>query len=124
MLLLHLPDDLGRHRGVEIDCVVPQALSCLVTLAATAFERFADTNLCSVTVLGMVLNAVHILVSLFTPRNRAGERLLLPAVHAHGAEDGFGADGALRGPGLVAVRLLVVHLLLVVLAACGRAAAE
>lgn len=61
MLLLHLPDDLGRHRGVEIDCVVPQALSCLVTLTATAFEWFADTNLCSVTILGMVLNAVHIL---------------------------------------------------------------
>ena len=69
------------------------------------------------------------LVSLLTSGNRAGKRLLLPSVHAHGAEDGFGADGALRGPGLVAVRLLVVHLLLVVLAACtaregqGRSAA-
>lgn len=58
------------------------------------------------------------LVSLFTSRNWAGKRLLLPSVHAHGAEDGLGADGALGGPGLIAVRLLVVHLLLVVLAAC------
>lgn len=118
MLLLHLPDNLSRHRGMEIDCVVPQALSCLVTLTTTTFERFADTNLCSVTILSMVLYAIHILVSLFTSRNWAGKRLLFPSVHAHGAEDGFGADGALRGPGLVAVRLLVVHLLLIVFAAC------
>lgn len=124
MLLLHLPDDLSRHRGVEIDCVVPQALSCLVTLTTTAFEWFADTNLCSVTILSMVLYAIHILVSLFTSGNRAGKRLLLPSVHAHGAEDGLGADGALCGPGLIAVRLLVVHLLLVVLTASRGAAAE
>lgn len=58
------------------------------------------------------------LVSLFTSRNWAGKRLLLPSVHAHGAEDGLRADGALCGPGLIAVRLLVVHLLLVVLTAC------
>lgn len=58
------------------------------------------------------------LVSLFTSRNWAGKRLLLPSVHAHGAEDGLGADGALCGPGLIAIRLLVVHLLLVVLTAC------
>lgn len=58
------------------------------------------------------------LVSLLTPRDGAGKRLLLAPVHAHGAEDGFRADGALRGPGLVAVRLLVVRLLLVVLTAC------
>lgn len=124
VLLLHLPDNLSRHRGVEIDCVVPQALSCLVTLTTTTFEWFADTNLCSVTILSMVLYAIHILVSLLTSGNRAGERLLLPSVHAHGAEDGLRADGALRGPGLIAVRLLVVHLLLVVLAAGRGAAAE
>ena len=58
------------------------------------------------------------LVSLFTSRNRAGKRLLFPSVHAHRAKDGFGAYGALCGPGLIAVRLLVVDLLLVVLAAC------
>lgn len=124
MLLLHLPDNVGRHRGMEIDCVVPQALSCLVTLTTTTLEWFADTNLCSVAILSMVLYAIHILVPLLTAGNRAGEGLLLAAVHAHGAEDGLGADGALCGPGLVAVRLLVIHLLLVVLAAGWSAAAE
>lgn len=64
------------------------------------------------------------LVSLFTSRNRAGKRLLFPSVHAHRAEDGFGAYGALRGPGLIAVRLLVVDLLLVVLAACRARQAQ
>lgn len=124
MLLLHLPDNLSRHRGVEIDCVVPQALSCLVTLTTTTFEWFADADLCSVTILSVVLYAIHILVSLFTSRNRAGKRLLFPSVHAHRAKDGFGAYGALCGPGLIAVRLLVVDLLLVVLAARWGAAAE
>lgn len=61
MLLLHLPDNLSRHRGVEIDCVVPQALSGLVTLSTPTFEWFADTNLCSVTILSVVLYAIHIL---------------------------------------------------------------
>lgn len=61
MLLLHLPDNVGRHRGMEIDCVVPQALSCLVTLTTTTLEWFADTNLCSVAILSMVLYAIHIL---------------------------------------------------------------
>lgn len=83
--------------------MVPQALSCLVTLPTSTFEWFADTNLRSVTILSMVLYAIHILVSLFTSGNWAGERLLLPSIHAHGAEDGFGADGALCGPGLIAV---------------------
>lgn len=63
------------------------------------------------------------LVSLLTPGNRACEGLLLPSVHAHGAEDGFRADGALCGPRLVAVRLLEIHLLLIILAAC-RARAQ
>ena len=57
------------------------------------------------------------LVSLLAAGDGAGEGLLLPSVHAHGAEDGFGADGALGGEGLIAVRLLQVGLLLVVLAA-------
>lgn len=109
---------------MEIDCVMPQALSCLVTLTTATFEWFADTNLCSMTILSVVLDAIHILVSLFASRNRAGKRLLLPSVHAHGAEDGFGADGALCGPGLVAVRLFIIHLLLVILTACWSAASE
>lgn len=61
MLLLHLPDDLSRHGGMEIDCVVPQALSCLVTLSTATFEWFAYADLCSVAVLGVVLDTVHIL---------------------------------------------------------------
>lgn len=60
------------------------------------------------------------LVSLLTARNGAGERLLLSPVHAHGAEDGLGADGAFCGPRLVTVRLLVVYLLLIILAAWGH----
>lgn len=43
------------------------------------------------------------LVSLFTPRNWTGKRLLFPSIHAHRAEDCFRADGTLCGPGLVAV---------------------
>lgn len=61
MLLLHLPDDLSRHGGMEIDCVVPQALSCLVTLSTATFEWFAYADLCSVAVLRVVLDTVHIL---------------------------------------------------------------
>lgn len=60
------------------------------------------------------------LVSLLAAGDGTGEGLLLAAVHAHGAEDGLGADGAFCGPGFVAVRLLVVCLLLVILAAWGR----
>ena len=43
------------------------------------------------------------LVSLLAAGHGAGEGLLLPSVHAHGAEDGLRADGTLRGPRLVAV---------------------
>lgn len=46
---------------MEIDCVVPQALSCLVTLTTTTFEWLAHTDLCSVTILSVVLYAVHVL---------------------------------------------------------------
>lgn len=60
------------------------------------------------------------LVSLFAPGDGAGERLLLSTVHAHGAQDGLGADGAFCGPWLIAVRLLVVYLFLVILAAWRR----
>lgn len=62
------------------------------------------------------------LVSLLAAGDGTGERLLLSAVHAHGAEDGLGADGAFCGPRFIAVRLLIVHLLLVILAAWGRSA--
>lgn len=59
--LLHLPDHLRWHRGVEVDCVVSQALSRLVTLPTPTFERFADSDLRSVAVLSVVLYAIHIL---------------------------------------------------------------
>lgn len=60
------------------------------------------------------------LVSLLAAGDGTGERLLLAAVHAHGAEDGLRADGAFCGPRFIAVRLLIVYLLLVILAAWGE----
>lgn len=60
------------------------------------------------------------LVSLLAAGDGTGERLLLAPVHAHGAEDGLGADGTFSGPRFIAVRLLVVYLLLVILAAWGH----
>lgn len=61
MLLLHLSDNLSRHWWVEIDCMVPQTLSCLVTLPTTTFEWLPHTYLCSVAILGMIFYTVHIL---------------------------------------------------------------
>ena len=58
------------------------------------------------------------LVSLLAARDGAGEGLLVASIHAHGAEDGLRADGALRRPRLVTVRLLKVRLLLVILTTC------
>lgn len=60
-LLLHFPDNLRRDGRMKIDCVVTETLSCLVTLPAAAFEGFAHSYLCSVAVLGMVLNTIYIL---------------------------------------------------------------
>lgn len=86
---LHLPDDLSRHGRVKIDCMVSQALRGLVTLATTTLEGFADADLCSVAILGMVLNAIDVLISLFTSWNWTCERLLVTAIHTHRAEDGL-----------------------------------
>lgn len=88
---------------MKIDCVVTETLSCLVTLPAAAFEGFADSYLCSVAVLGMVLNTIYILISLFTPRNWTGKWLFIPSIHTHGAQDCFGANGTLCGPGFIAI---------------------
>lgn len=123
-LALDLAQDLGGDRRVEVDGVVPQTLRSLVALPAAALEGLANTDLCAVAVLGVVLDPVYILVSLLAAGDRAGEGLLLPSVHAHGAEDGLRADGTLCGPRLIAVRLLEVYILLVILTACGGAAAE
>lgn len=38
------------------------------------------------------------LVSLLAARHGTSKGLLLPAIHAHGTEDGLGADGAFGGP--------------------------
>lgn len=46
---------------MEIDCVVTETLSCLVTLPTAAFERFTDSYLRSVSILGVVLDTVYIL---------------------------------------------------------------
>lgn len=124
MLLLHLPDNLSRHGGVEIDCVVPQALSCLVTLSAATFEGFAYADLCSVAILGVVLDAVHILISFFTSRNRTGERFLVPAIHAHWTKDSFRADSTFCSPGLIAVRFFIVYFLLIIFTTCWSTATK
>ena len=46
---------------MEVDCVVAQALSRLVTLPTPTFEWFADADLRSVAILSVVLYAIHIL---------------------------------------------------------------
>lgn len=109
---------------MEVDGVVAEARRCLVTLATAALEGLAHADLGSVAILGVVLDTIHILVSLFAAWDRAGEGLLVAPVHAHGAEDGLGANGTFGGPGFVTVRLLVVHLLLVILATCRGTATE
>lgn len=60
------------------------------------------------------------LISLFTAWNRARKRLLVSPVHAHGTEDGLGADGALCGPRFITVRLLKLYVLFITLATCRR----
>lgn len=58
---LDLAQDLGGDGRVEVDGVVPQALRGLVALAAAALEGLAHADLRAVAVLGVVLDAVHIL---------------------------------------------------------------
>lgn len=59
------------------------------------------------------------LVSFFAARHWTGEGLLVSSVHAHGAQDGLGADGALCSPRLVTVRVFILDLLFITLTACG-----
>lgn len=124
MLLLHLPDNLSRHGGMEIDCVVPQALSCLVTLSTATFEWFAYADLRSVAVLGMVLYTVHILISFFTSRNRTGKRFLIPSIHAHWTKDSFRADSTFCSPGLITVWFFIVYFLLIIFTTCRGTTAK
>lgn len=123
-LLLHLADDVSRDGWVKVDGVVAETLRRFVALPTPALEGFAHPNLGSVAVLGMILDPVHILVSLFTAWHGASERLLVASVHAHGTEDGLGADGTLCGPRLITVRLLKVDILLITFTTCRRTAAE
>uniref|UniRef100_A0A8C2CKV7 Tax1 (human T-cell leukemia virus type I) binding protein 1b n=1 Tax=Cyprinus carpio TaxID=7962 RepID=A0A8C2CKV7_CYPCA len=58
----------------------------------------------------------HVLTH-FDTRHGTCERFLITAVHAHGTEDGFRANGTFGGPRLVTVRLLVFCFLLIILAA-------
>lgn len=83
---------------MEVDCVVAEALRCFVALPTTTLKGFAHPYLSSVAVLGMILNSVYILISLFTSWNWACKRLFISSVHVHGTEDGLGADGAFCGP--------------------------
>lgn len=61
-LALNLAQDLSGDRRVEVDGVVSQALWSLVALSAATLERFPHTDLCAVTVLGMILDTIHILM--------------------------------------------------------------
>lgn len=97
-LRLHLPDEVSGDGGMEVDGVVAETLRRFVALPAAALKGFAHPYLGSVAVFGVILNPIHILVSLFTAWYRAGERLLVSSVHAHRAEDRLGADGALCSP--------------------------
>lgn len=58
---MNLAQDLGRDGGVEVDGVVPQALRRLVALPTATLEGLPHADLRAVAVLGVVLDAVHIL---------------------------------------------------------------
>lgn len=60
-LTLDLAQDLSGDGRVEVDGVVPQALRGLVALPAATLEGFPYADLRAVAVLGVVLDAVHIL---------------------------------------------------------------
>lgn len=60
-LALNLAQDLSRDGWVKVDGVVSQALWGLVALATATLEGFPYTDLCAVAILGVVLDAVHIL---------------------------------------------------------------
>lgn len=61
-LALDLAKDLCGDGRVEVDGMVSQALRGLVALAAATLEGFPYTDLRAVTVLGVVFDAVDILV--------------------------------------------------------------
>lgn len=109
---------------VEVDGVMSKALRGFITFPTATLEGFPHADLCPVPIFGVVLYTVHILVSLLASWNGAREGLLITSIHAHGAEDWFGADGTFCGPGFITVRVFILHLLFITLAACGCTAAE
>lgn len=60
-LALNFAQDLSGDWWVKVDGVVSQALRCLVALATATLEGFPHADLRTVAVLGVVLDAIHIL---------------------------------------------------------------
>jgi len=82
-LALNLAQDLGGDGRVEVDGVVSQALRGLVALAAATLKGFPHTDLRAVTILGVVLDAVHILTRQGREDAlRKGEKCNEPPFHA------------------------------------------
>lgn len=123
-LLCHLADEVSRDRWMKVDGVVAETLRRFVALSTSALKGFTHPYLGSVAVLGMILDTINILVSLFTAWDRTGKRLLVSSIHTHGAEDGLRADSTLCGPRLITVRLFKVYLLLIAFTTCRCTAAE
>lgn len=90
-----LAEEVGGDRRVEVDGVVPQTLRGFVALPTPALKGFTHPYLFPVPVLGMILDPVNILISLFAAGYRTSKGLFVSSVHAHGAEDGLRADGTL-----------------------------
>lgn len=61
-LALNFAQHLGGDGRVEVDGVVPQALGRLVAFATATLEGFPHADLGAVAVLGVVFDAVHVLV--------------------------------------------------------------
>lgn len=96
--LLHLADDVGRDGRVEVDGVVSKPLRAFVTFTTPALKGLTNADLSAVAVLGVVLDTIHILVSLFASRHGTCKGFLITAIHAHGTEDGFRTNGTFGGP--------------------------
>lgn len=74
---------------MEVDGVMSKALRGFIAFPTATLEGLSHTDLRPVSVFSMILNTIHILVSLLASWNRACEGFLIASVHAHGAEDGL-----------------------------------
>lgn len=61
LLLLHLSKNICRNGWVKVDGVVAETLRRFVALATPALKRFAHPDLCSVAILGVIFDSIHIL---------------------------------------------------------------